>query len=264
MAVSTPARPPAAPHHHIPPAGRYSDDELVRAYREDAQQWARNALIERFIPLARKLALRYRHSEEPIEDLVQVASLGLVKAVDRFDPDRKCRFASYAVPTILGELKRHFRDQGWSVHVPRELQEHALALSRESERLSRRLGRSPTLRDVGQALGWQQEQVLAAAEVLHSYQAVSLDAPTQREGDDYHALIEVLGSEDDRFALADTRQAISEAWCSLPELERRVLTLRFLHDLPQRQIGEMVGYSQMHVSRLLRRGMVRLLAAAGA
>src|SRR5947209_14512886 len=104
------------------PTPRYSDEELLIAYRRDGERWARTALIERFIPLARKLALRYRHTDEPIEDLVQVASLGLVKAVDRFDPDRACRFASYAVPTILGELKRHFRDKGWAVHVPRELQ----------------------------------------------------------------------------------------------------------------------------------------------
>lgn len=241
---------------------RYSDEQLLFAYRREGQLWARNALVERFIPLARKLALRYRHSEEPLEDLVQVACLGLVKAVDHFDPDRTCRFASYAVPTILGELKRHFRDKGWAVHVPRDLQERALALGRESERLSRELGRSPTLRALGRALGWDQEQVLEATEVLHSYRAASLDAPVGRDDEESLTLGEALGSEDDRFALADSRDAISQAWAGLPELERQVLVLRFLHDLPQRRIAELVGYSQMHVSRLLRRSLARLLAAS--
>jgi RNA polymerase sigma-B factor len=242
------------------PSTRYSDEQLLIAYRRDGQRWARNALIERFIPLARKLAGRYRHTEEPLEDLMQVACLGLVKAVDRFDPDRACRFASYAVPTILGELKRHFRDKGWAVHVPRELQEHALALGRETERLSRHLGRSPHVRELADALGWEEEDVLEASEVLHSYHAVSLDAPVSRDGEDPLSLVEALGSDDDSFALVRSRQVISEAWQSLPELERTVLVLRFLHDLPQRRIAEMVGYSQMHVSRLLRRSLATLLA----
>jgi len=252
VAVSTLARVPSA---------RYSDEQLLIAYRRDGQRWARNALVERFIPLARKLALRYRHTEEPLEDLVQVACLGLVKAVDRFDLDRACRFASYAVPTILGELKRHFRDKGWAVHVPRELQEHALALSRETDRLARHLGRSPNVSELADALGWQEEDVLEASEVLHSYHAVSLDAPVSRDEEDSVSLVEALGSADDRFALVQSRQVISEAWQSLPELERTVLTLRFRHDLPQRRIAETVGYSQMHVSRLLRRSLAKLLAS---
>ncbi len=242
------------------PSARHSDEQLLIAYQQEGQRWARNALVERFIPLARKLALRYRHTEEPVEDLVQVACLGLVKAVDRFDPDRACRFASYAVPTILGELKRHFRDKGWAVHVPRELQEHALALGRETDRLARQLGRSPNVGELAKALGWEDEDVLEASEVLHSYHAVSLDAPVNRDGEDSVSLVEALGSADDRFALVRSRQVISDAWQSLPELERTVLVLRFLHDLPQRRIAEMVGYSQMHVSRLLRRSLAKLLA----
>jgi RNA polymerase sigma-B factor len=244
------------------PTGRLSDEELLTAYRRDGHRWARTAIIERSLPLARRLALRYRHSEEPLEDLTQVAYLALVKAVDRFDPDRNNRFTSYAIPTILGELKRHFRDKGWAVHVPRELQEGALALGRESERLARTLGRSPTVGELAAALSWSDEQVLEASEVLHSYHASSLDAPVGREGEESAALVETLGSEDTGFALADSRQLVSEAWRNLPELERTVLTLRFLHDLPQRRIAELVGYSQMHVSRLLRRGLASLLAAA--
>jgi RNA polymerase sigma-B factor len=246
------------------PPERRSDEELLIAYRRDGQQWARNAVIERSIPLARKLAARYRHVEEPLEDLVQVACLGLVKAVDRYDPERSCRFSSYAIPTILGELKRHFRDKGWAVHVPRELQERALLLGRETDRLSRVLGRSPTVRELADGLSWEEERVLEASEVLHSYHAASLDAPVSRDGEDSTALVEVLGKEDDRFSLADSRQAVSEAWQKLPELERTVLVLRFLNDLPQRRIAEIVGYSQMHVSRLLRRALSALLAAAEA
>jgi RNA polymerase sigma-B factor len=207
--------------------------------------------------------MRYRHADEPLEDLVQVGCLGLVKAVDHFDLERNCRFASYAVPTILGELKRHFRDKGWAVHVPRDLQERALAVGRESDRLSRDLGRSPTVGEIASAVGWESEVVLEATEVLHNYNAVSLDAAVGRDVEDSTTLIEALGSDDDGFALADSRQAISEAWRALPEVERRVLVLRFGHDLPQRRIPELVGYSQMHVSRLLRRSLARLLAASG-
>lgn len=244
------------------PPDHCSDEELLFAYRREDQQWARNVVIERSMPLARRLALRYRHAEEPLEDLVQVACLGLVKAVDRFDPDRRCRFSSYAIPTILGELKRHFRDKGWAVHVPRELQERALALGRETERLSRTLGRSPTVRELADGLTWEQEQVLEASEVLHSYHAASLDAPVRRDGEDSASLIEALGAEDGHFSLAESRQSVSEAWQKLPELERTVLVLRFVNDLPQRRIAELVGYSQMHVSRLLRRALSSLLAAA--
>ncbi len=241
---------------------RLSDEELLLAYHRDGQQSARKAVIERSIPLARKLAMRYRHADEPLDDLIQVACLGLVKAVDRFDPDRTSRFSSYAIPTILGELKRHFRDRGWAVHVPRELQEHALALGRETDRLSRSLGRSPTVPELADGLGWEQEQVLEADEVLHSYRSASLDAPVSRDGEEAATLVETLGSVDERFALAETRQTVSAAWRKLPELERQVLVLRFFHDLPQRRIAELVGYSQMHVSRLLRRGLASLLAAS--
>jgi RNA polymerase sigma-B factor len=242
-------------------AERFTDEELLIAYRRDGQQWARTAIIDRSLPLARRLALRYRHAEQPLEDLFQVACLGLVKAVDRFDPERSSRFSSYAIPTMLGELKRHFRDQGWAVHVPRELQERALALGRESDRLARTLGRSPSVGELAQSLDWEDEQVLEASEALHSYHAASLDAPVSREGEESGTLVETLGTEDDRFALADSRQAVSAAWDKLPALERRILVLRFLHDLPQRQIAEQVGYSQMHVSRLLRRALASLLAA---
>lgn len=247
---------------HPRPGERLSDEELLFAYRRDGQLWARTEVIKRTLPLARRLAHRYRHAEQPLDDLFQVACVGLVKAVDRFDPDRSTRFSSYAIPTMLGELKRHFRDQGWAVHVPRDLQERALAFGRESHRLARTLGRSPTIRELAQSLNWNDEQALEASEALHSYYAASLDAPVSHDGEESGTLVEALGAEDDRFALAESRQSVSAAWAKLPELERRVVVLRFLQDLPQRQIAEQVGYSQMHVSRLLRRALASLLAAA--
>lgn len=240
---------------------RLTDEQLFAVHRR-GEAVAREALIERFLPLARRLALRYSYTDEPPEDLVQVACIGLVKAVDRYDPARSPRFAAFAVPTIVGELKRHFRDTGWSVHVPRALQERALEVSREGDRLARSLGRSPTLRELAVALDWPYERVLEATEVGLSYSSASLDAPLAREREEGATLGDSLGREDDGFSLAESREAVSEAWSRLPELERRILVLRFRHDLPQRRIAELVGYSQMHVSRLLHRSLEKLLAAA--
>jgi RNA polymerase sigma-B factor len=210
------------------------------------------------MPLARQLAARYRHAGEPLEDLVQVACVGLIKAVDRYDPDRGNGFTRYAVPTMLGELKRHFRDKGWSLHVPRDLQERALAVARETEALSKRLGRSPKPREVADALGCSVEQVLEAQEAAGSYEAASLDAPAAWHDDESGALVDFLGEEDTTFELVEERDAIASTWKTLPELDRRVLELRFVHDLTQREIGAQVGYSQMHVSRLLRRALEEL------
>jgi RNA polymerase sigma-B factor len=214
------------------------------------------------MPLARELALRYSYTDEPFEDLLQVASIGLVKAVDRFEPERGTKFTSYAVPTILGELKRHFRDKGWALHVPRELQERALAVSRESDRLSVRLGRSPALWEVAKAVGCSVEEVLEASEAAGSYETASLDAPASRNGEGPAPLLELVGDSDGGFDLVESRQAIAETWRGLPAVEQRVVQLRFVEDLTQREIGERIGFSQMHVSRLLRRALTRLQSAA--
>ncbi len=219
---------------------------------------AREELVERFLPLARDLALRYAYTGEPLDDLVQVASLGLVKAIDRFDPDRGAKFTSYAAPTIVGELKRHFRDKGWALRVPRELQERALAVARVTEELSKQIGRSPKPREVAQALGCRVEQVLEAQEAAASYEAASLDAPTVRVDDAAAALVDMMGAEDPSYELVEDRDAIASSWRALPELECKVLELRFMSDLTQREIGERLGYSQMHVSRLMRRALSRL------
>jgi RNA polymerase sigma-B factor len=184
-----------------------------------------------------------------------VASLGLLKAIDRYEPGRGSKFTSYAAPTILGELKRHFRDKGWAVHVPRDLQERALSVSRERESLSKQLRRTPTVKELALALGRTPEQVLEASEAAGSYEAASLDAPTSRDGEDTGALVDLLGREDASLSLVESREAISHTWSKLPELEQEVLRLRFTEDLTQREIGDRVGYSQMHVSRLLRRAL---------
>src|ERR1700733_3532799 len=156
---------------------RLPDDELLAAYYEDRDTNARDELVDRFMPFARKLALRYIHSREPLDDLVQVACVGLLNAIERFDPEQGKKFTAFAAPTILGELKRHFRDKGWVVHVPRDLQERALAVSRHTERLSALLGRSPTLVELAETLECSIEQVMEAIDAAHHYQPAALDAP---------------------------------------------------------------------------------------
>ncbi len=243
-------------------AVRSLERELLIRYHEHGDLAAREVLVERFLPLARDLALRYSYTDEPFDDLLQVASLGLIKAIDRFEPGRGTKFTSYAAPTILGELKRHFRDKGWSLHVPRDLQERTLAVSRATEILSKELGRSPKVREVAGHLGCSAEQVLEAQEASASYEAASLDAPTARDDGESASLVEMLGGEDSAYELVEDREAIARTWKELPDVERSVLELRFTHNLNQREIGERIGYSQMHVSRLLRRALRRLETAA--
>ena len=240
---------------------RLPDQELLLIYHDDRDTRARDELVRRLIPFARKLALRYMHSREPLDDLVQVACVGLLNAIERFEPGRGKKFTSFAAPTIVGELKRHFRDKGWTVHVPRDLQERALAVSRHTERLSARLGRSPTLDELSGAIDCSVEQVMEAIDAAHNYHPASLDAPVSQDGEDRCALAETLGDEDDGFELADHRQALAARWASLSDVERQVLGLRLVHELTQREISQQIGCSQMHVSRLLRRSMMRLDAA---
>ena len=245
-------------------AAREVERRLLVAYHRDGDLAAREELVERLLPFARDLATRYAYTDEPFDDLLQVASLGLIKAIDRFEPGRGTKFTSYAAPTILGELKRHFRDKGWALHVPRDLQERTLAVSRETEVLSKRLGRSPKIREVAAALGCTVEEVLEAQEAAASYEAASLDAPTTRDDDDAAPLVDMMGGEDSAYELVESRDAIASTWKALPDLEREILALRFTSDLTQREIGQRIGYSQMHVSRLLRRALDRLETAAAA
>jgi RNA polymerase sigma-B factor len=265
--AALPARPPPRGRHRPPFAGadqRKTERLLLLRYHEQGDLAAREELVERFLPLVRDLALRYTYTDEPFEDLLQVAALGLIKAIDRFEPGRGTKFTSYAAPTILGELKRHFRDKGWAIHVPRDLQERALAVGRETEALSKRLGRSPKPRDVAGALGCSVEDVLEAQQAAASYEATSLDASAMRDDDNGASLVDLLGGEDSTYEVVEDRDEIASAWQTLPEVERSILELRFVHDLTQRQIGERIGCSQMHVSRLLRRALSRLEPDAAA
>jgi RNA polymerase sigma-B factor len=247
-----------------PPDAREAERQLLVGYHRDGDLAAREQLVKSFLPFARDLALRYRYTDEPVDDLLQVANLGLIKAIDRFDPERGSKFTSFAAPTILGELKRHFRDKGWAVHVPRDLQERTLAVSRGTEALSKTLGRSPTVREVAERLGCTVEEVLEAQEAAASYEAISLDTPVAPGDDESATMVDLMGREDPGYELVARRDAIAGAWETLPEIVRTVLELRFSSDLTQREIGERIGYSQMHVSRLLRGGLKHLEAAAAA
>jgi RNA polymerase sigma-B factor len=256
--------PTANPERRDRAAAREIERALLIRYHRTGDLAAREELVERCLPLARELARRYSYTDEPFDDLFQVASLGLIKAIDRFDPDRGAKFSSYAAPTILGELKRHFRDKGWALHVPRDLQESTLAVGREAEALSKQLGRSPKPREVAHAIGCSVEEVLEAQQASASYEAASLDAPTARDDDQAAPLVDLLGGEDSAYELVAERDAIASTWKALPDVERSVLELRFMHNLNQREIGERIGYSQMHVSRLLRRALSQLETAAAA
>jgi RNA polymerase sigma-B factor len=228
--------------------------ELFRRWRDDGDWSAREALVRRHLSLARKIARRYSHTREPFDDLFQVASLGLLKAIDRFDPDRGLVFSSFAVPTILGEIKRHFRDKGWSVHVPRGLQELALKVQDADIKLSSRAQRSPTVHEIAQYLEIETEQVLEAMEVLATHHAASLDAPVGASADDEAMTrLDTLGNEDEHYALVETSASLAAAVEELPVADRRVLALRFNEELTQHQIAERIGVSQMQVSRILRR-----------
>ncbi len=244
-------------------ADRSVTGELRALWARRDEEQARAALVERFMPLARSLARRYERSSEPLDDLVQVASIGLMKAIDRFDDDRGVPFVAYAVPTILGELRRYFRDCCWDVHVPRAAQELALAVERVQSQLTARLGRPPTVRQVAEYMEVDVERVLDAMAAGQAYVVSSLDAPRATvDGADAGTYGDSVGAVDGRFELVEDGAEIGGALARLPEREREVLRLRFEKDMTQSEIAAVVGVSQMHVSRLLRRalGQVRVLA----
>ena len=253
---------PVAPSPSEDRAARSREDRrLLLAYHRGGDASAREALVERFLPLARQLARRYQRGGEALDDLVQVASLGLLKAIDRFDPTRETAFSSFAVPTILGELKRHFRDKGWSVRVPRDLQELAVRVDRVGEELARELARAPTPSEIGERVGATAEQVLEAREAAGAYRAVSLDRPRD-DDEDGEGVADSVGAEDPGFGLAEDAATVERLMRVLSDREREVLRLRFEEDLTQSEIGQRVGVSQMHVSRLIRQSVARLREAA--
>jgi RNA polymerase sigma-B factor len=242
------------------PLGRVSADErtLLVRYARTRDPKVLDELVETFMPLARRLAARYRGDWEPVEDLEQVASLGLVKALDRFDPSRGVAFASYAVPTILGELKRHFRDRGWSVRFPRDLQERIGRVDRGIAELSARLGRTPSVNEVAAKLEIDPEEVLEAMEAGQARHAISLDVPSQTDDGEGDPLKERLGRSDPGFDTVEYGAAIEKVLDSLAKRDRVVLHLRFVEDMTQTEIAQRVGISQMHVSRVLRATLQRL------
>lgn len=237
--------------------------ELFRRWHAYQDREARNELVGRFMPLARKLARRYAHSSEPYDDLLQVASLGLVKALERFDPERGFAFSSFAVPTIVGELKRYFRDTAWALHVDRAAQERARKIVDAQKKLSTRSGRIPTVAELAQYLEFSQEDVLDGLQAAEAYGAISLDAPVSSEGDEDSSRLETLGAEDERLGRVHDQATIFAAARSLGTHEREVLYLRFGEDLTQSEIAERIGVSQMQVSRVLRRSLAHLRELAG-
>jgi RNA polymerase sigma-B factor len=233
-------------------------DVLFVRWAEQGDREARDVLIERFLPLARKLARRYAGSNEPYEDLVQVASLGLVKAVERFDPSRGFAFTSFAVPTIVGELKRYFRDTSWALHVDRGAQERARKIAEARREVSALHGRSPTVPELAEYLECSEEEVLEGLQTGEAYDTVSLDAPRSGDGGETERRLDALGGEDGRLGLVDEQATVFAAAQMLPQRERTILYLRFGEDLTQAEIAERIGVSQMQVSRLLRKSVRRL------
>src|SRR4051812_15160411 len=234
---------------------------LFARYRGRGDRAARDELVKRFLPLATRLAQRYHRGVEPLEDLVQVASVGLLKAIDRFDPGRGTAFSSFAVPTIAGEFKRYFRDTGWALRVPRELQESAQRVDRTTDRLVCELGRTPTVADVAGALGITPEQVLEAREAATAYRAESLDRPC-RDDQDATSVVDTLAADEPGYLQAEHAATLEAMMSVLSDREREVLRLRFAEDLTQSEIGHRLGLSQMHISRLLRQAVTWLRETA--
>ncbi|HEX6460522.1 MAG TPA: SigB/SigF/SigG family RNA polymerase sigma factor [Thermoleophilaceae bacterium] len=236
--------------------GSAPDGDLLRSYHEDGDVRARQALIERHIGFVRRLAQRYAHRGETIDDLTQVGCVGLIKAIDRFDGQYKVALATYAAPNVLGEIKRHFRDKGWSVRVPRDVQELNVKLGRVVDELTGKLGRSPSVDELARATQSSPEQVVEALDSSRAYNTVSLSAPTSDESDDDGAdPLDHLGDEDQGYELAEERQLLREGFKELGDRERKILHMRFFLGMTQSEIADQVGISQMHVSRLIRQSI---------
>jgi RNA polymerase sigma-B factor len=242
-------------------AARARTRRLIARYRERGDQAALDALVRQHLPLIHQLARRYRRGAEPIDDLVQVASVGLVKAIDRFDLDRGTAFSTFAVPTIVGELRRYFRDHGWAVHVPRSIQERVMRVDHAVRRLTTVLGRSPTPTEIAAEVGEDVELVLEAIEASTAGEAVSLDAGG---GDDENGrpVLEEVAIEEAGYERVDSRAYLTSVLGGLSERDREVVRLRFDLNLTQSEIAARVGVSQMQISRILRRSLERLREAA--
>jgi RNA polymerase sigma-B factor len=227
--------------------------ELFRRYRLEGDESARDELVTMYLNLVKYLASRFRNRGEPVDDLVQVGTIGLIKAIDRFDIDRQVEFTTYATPTIVGELKRYFRDKGWAIKVPRRLQELSFKVNQAVDALTQRLQRSPTIAEIGEYLGVTSEEVLEAMETSEAYNFVSLETDRSSDGSDSFSILEYVGKDDALMAVVEDRATLSAAVSKLSPQEQRVLYLRFFEGLTQTEIANQLDISQMQVSRLLRR-----------
>jgi len=234
-----------------------NDRDLLRRYHEQGDRAARQQLIERYMTLVRSLARRYASRGEQLDDLVQIGAIGLIKAIDRFDINRGVELTTYATPNIIGEIKRHFRDHGWTVRVPRGLQELSIQLMRVVENLTGSLGRSPTIPELAEATGVSEEEVLEALESSRAYSPLSLSVGSSGGGDDDDELdpLESIGADDHEYEISEDRVVLEPGMRVLDERERLILRLRFYEGLTQSQIAQQIGISQMHVSRLIRRAL---------
>jgi RNA polymerase sigma-B factor len=237
-----------------------NDRELLRRYHEQGDLQAREQLIEQYMSLVRSLARRYSYRGEQLEDLVQIGAIGLIKAIDRFDLDRGVELTTYATPNIIGEIKRHFRDKGWSVRVPRGLQELNVQLSRLIEQLTVQLGRSPTIPELAKAADSTDEEVLEALESGRAYSSLSLSTGGGGDSDEELDPLESIGEEEHEYEVSEDRAVLAPGFRALDDRERRILHLRFFEGLTQSQIAQQVGISQMHVSRLIRRSLEKIRA----
>ena len=236
-----------------------SDKVLLRRYHEQGDLAARKQLIEQYMSLVRSLARRYSYRGEQLEDLVQIGAIGLIKAIDRFDVNRGVELTTYATPNIIGEIKRHFRDRGWAVRVPRGLQELNIQLSRLIEELTVQLGRSPTIAELAKGAGVSEEEVLEALESGRAYTSLSLSVGSAGHDDEGELdPLESLGTEEHQYEVSEDRAVLAPGFRVLDERERKILHLRFFEGLTQSQIAQQVGISQMHVSRLIRRSLEKI------
>lgn len=232
--------------------------ELFRRYKETGDAEAREKLVMSHMNLVRFLANKFKNRGEPLDDLIQVGYLGLLKAIDRFDPDRGLEFTTYATPTIMGEIKRHFRDKGWSVRVPRRLQELSAKVNQATDTLTTSLQRSPTVEEIAEYLDSTPDEVLEAMESSSAYSSVSLEAPSGTDTDDTPSVLDRYASEDNELVFTDDRLVIEEALRNFSPREREVIELRFVKGMTQIEIAEQLGISQVQVSRLLRRTLRKI------
>ncbi|WP_225834933.1 RNA polymerase sigma factor SigF [Streptomyces sp. NK08204] len=254
----SPGRVPAVQYDHRDRSGARAMFVELRKLRDGSPEYAelRNQLVRMHLPLVEHLARRFRNRGEPLDDLTQVATIGLIKSVDRFDPERGVEFSTYATPTVVGEIKRHFRDKGWAVRVPRRLQELRLALTTATAELSQQHGRSPTVHELAEKLAISEEEVLEGLESANAYSTLSLDVPDT--DDESPAVADTLGAEDEALEGVEYRESLKPLLEDLPPREKRILLLRFFGNMTQSQIAQEVGISQMHVSRLLARTLAQL------